>query len=129
MLEVLEERSGRTGLVVTSQLAVDKWRVMVGDPTYADAILDRIAHKSHRVTLEGDSIRKTKGRQSKSGNGGATADDLDPRELHRQCSTSRKPACPCRNLFGTAGRRCRNSQTATTALSSRSLCSSSTHPQ
>ena len=54
-------------------LAVDKWHVMVGDPTYADAILDRIAHNSHRVTLEGDSSRKTKGRQSKSGNGGGTA--------------------------------------------------------
>jgi DNA replication protein DnaC len=73
MLELVEERYGRTGLVVTSQLAVDKWHVMVGDPTYADAILDRIAHNSHRVTLEGDSIRKTKGRQSKSGNGGGTA--------------------------------------------------------
>ena len=65
--------TGITGLVVTSQLAVDKWHVMVGDPTYADAILDRIAHNSHRVTLEGDSIRKTKGRQSKSGNCGGIA--------------------------------------------------------
>ncbi len=73
MLELVEERYGRTGLVVTSQLAVDTWRVMVGDPTYADAILDRVAHNSRRVTLEGDSIRKTKGRQSKSGNGGEAA--------------------------------------------------------
>jgi DNA replication protein DnaC len=97
LLEVVEERSGRTGLVVTSQLAVDKCRVMVGDPTYADAILDRIAHKSHRMTLEGDSIRKTKGRQSNGENGGATADDLDPKKRHRQCSTSRKRACPFRS--------------------------------
>ncbi len=61
MLELVEERYGRNGLVVTSQLAVDKWHVMVGDPTYADAIVDRIAHNSHRVPQEGDSIHKTKG--------------------------------------------------------------------
>jgi DNA replication protein DnaC len=42
---------------------VDKWHELIGDPTYADAILDRIVHNAHRINLSGHSLRRS--RQSK----------------------------------------------------------------
>ncbi len=62
LLELLEERHGRRSIIVTSQLPVDKWHDMIGDPTYADAILDRLIHSAHRITLSGDSLRRTRQR-------------------------------------------------------------------
>jgi len=59
-LEILEERHGRRSTILTSQLPVDKWHEIIGDPTYADAILDRIVHNAHRLNLAGDSLRKTR---------------------------------------------------------------------
>lgn len=58
LLEILEERYGRHSTTVTSQLPVDKWHHMIGDPTYADAILDRLVHYAHRIDLTGDSLRR-----------------------------------------------------------------------
>ena len=49
LLEILEERYGRRSTIITSQLPVDKWHEMIGDPTYADAILDRLVHNAHRI--------------------------------------------------------------------------------
>ncbi|HVI90905.1 MAG TPA: IS21-like element helper ATPase IstB [Dongiaceae bacterium] len=60
LLEILEERHGRRSTIITSQLPVDKWHDIIGDPTYADAILDRLVHNGHRLDLSGDSLRKTK---------------------------------------------------------------------
>jgi DNA replication protein DnaC len=58
-LEVLEERYGRRStIIITSQVPVDKWHELIGDPTYADAILDRIVHNAHRVNLIGESMRR-----------------------------------------------------------------------
>ena len=62
LLELLEERHGRRSIIVTSQLPVDKWHDMIGDPTYADAILDRLIHSAHRISLSGDSLRRTRQR-------------------------------------------------------------------
>lgn len=62
VLEILEERHGRRSTVVTSQLPVDRWHDLIGDPTYADAILDRLVHTSHRIALDGDSLRKARTR-------------------------------------------------------------------
>lgn len=62
LLEILEERHGRRSTVVTSQLPVDRWHDIIGDPTYADAILDRLVHTAHRITLNGDSLRKLRTR-------------------------------------------------------------------
>lgn len=59
LLEILEERYGRRATIVTSQIAVDKWHELIGDPTYADAILDRIVHNAHRINLTGDSLRRS----------------------------------------------------------------------
>jgi DNA replication protein DnaC len=58
ILEILEERYGRRSTIITSQISVDKWHELIGDPTYADAILDRIVHNAHRINLAGDSLRR-----------------------------------------------------------------------
>jgi DNA replication protein DnaC len=60
LLEILEERYARRSTIITSQFPVAKWHDLIGDPTYADAILDRIVHNAHRVELAGDSLRKNR---------------------------------------------------------------------
>lgn len=57
-LELLEDRYGRRATLVTSQLPLDHWHGIVGDTTFADAILDRLIHHAHRITLKGGSMRK-----------------------------------------------------------------------
>ncbi len=58
LLEILEDRHGRRSSVFVSQLPVANWHEVIGDPTIADAICDRIIHNAHRIELEGDSVRK-----------------------------------------------------------------------
>ena len=58
LLEVLEDRHGVRSTIVTSQLPVEKWHDVIGDPTLADAILDRLVHNAYRLELKGDSMRK-----------------------------------------------------------------------
>lgn len=58
LLEILEERHGKRSTIITSQFPVDAWHQIIGDPTYADAILDRIVHNAHRIDLSGPSLRK-----------------------------------------------------------------------
>ena len=53
LLEILEERYGRRSTIITSRIPLDKWHELIGDPTYADAILDRIVHNAHRINLTG----------------------------------------------------------------------------
>ena len=60
LLEVLEDRTGTRSTIVTSQLPVDQWHVLIGDPTYADAVLDRLVHNAHRLDLTGESLRRTR---------------------------------------------------------------------
>lgn len=60
LMEILEERYGRGATLITSQVPVDRWHDVIGDPTYADAILDRLVHNAHRVSLTGDSLRRAK---------------------------------------------------------------------
>ena len=65
LMEIIEDRHGRKSMIITSQYPVDKWYQAIGDPTVADAIMDRIAHTSIRVELTGESMRKTKSKKSK----------------------------------------------------------------
>ena len=58
LLEIFEDRHGKRSTIITSQLPVSQWHVVVGDPTIADAILDRLVHSSHRIELDGDSMRE-----------------------------------------------------------------------
>jgi DNA replication protein DnaC len=60
LLEVLEDRYGDRSTIVTSQLPIKSWHEWVGDPTLADAILDRLVHNAHKVDLKGPSQRKEK---------------------------------------------------------------------
>lgn len=60
ILEVVEDRIGASSIVITSQLPVAKWHEYIGDPTVADAILDRIVHAAHELTMKGPSMRKKK---------------------------------------------------------------------
>lgn len=62
LLEVLEDRHGRRATLVTSQLPFDTWHQVVGDATFADAILDRLVHNAHRITLKGASMRRKNAR-------------------------------------------------------------------
>jgi len=58
LLEVIEDRHGNTSTLITSQLPVENWHDHIGDPTIADAILDRLIHNAHRIPLKGGSMRK-----------------------------------------------------------------------
>jgi DNA replication protein DnaC len=58
LLEIVEDRYGRASTLLTSQLPVSRWHDVVGEPTLADAILDRIVHHAQRIELKGDSLRK-----------------------------------------------------------------------
>ena len=58
LLEIVEDRYGRGATLFTSQVPVDRWHDLIGDPTLADAILDRVIHNAHRIQLRGDSLRK-----------------------------------------------------------------------
>jgi len=58
LLEILEDRHGLKSTLVTSQLPVEHWHEQIGDPTLADAILDRLVHSAHKIQLEGESMRK-----------------------------------------------------------------------
>src|SRR5262249_43354312 len=60
LLEIVEDRYGRGATLITSQIPVDRWHDLIGEPTLADAILDRIVHNAHRLQLSGDSLRKQK---------------------------------------------------------------------
>ena len=64
LLEILEERYGRRSTIVTSQLPVDRWHEIIAEPTYADAILDRLIHNAHRIDLAGESMRRTRSKQN-----------------------------------------------------------------
>jgi DNA replication protein DnaC len=58
LLEILEDRAENRSTVMTSQLPIAKWHEQIGDPTLADAILDRVLHKAHRIVIKGTSMRK-----------------------------------------------------------------------
>ncbi|WP_456837922.1 ATP-binding protein [Bradyrhizobium sp. USDA 4486] len=77
--------------MITAQLPVAQWHDMVGEPTIADAILDRIIHNSHRIALEGDSMRRKK-----------AARPLDRRRKQRNeyqlTSTTRQPKASAATL-------------------------------
>ena len=58
LLELLEDRNGIRSTIVTSQLPVESWHEYIGDPTLADAILDRLVHSAYKINLKGESMRK-----------------------------------------------------------------------
>jgi DNA replication protein DnaC len=60
LLEIFEDRYDTRSILITSQLPVSQWYEIIGDPTLADAILDRVIHNAYRIELKGESMRKLK---------------------------------------------------------------------
>lgn len=58
LLEIVDDRHGARSTIITSQLPVPHWHEAIGDPTLADAILDRLVHQAHCLNLDGESLRK-----------------------------------------------------------------------
>jgi DNA replication protein DnaC len=58
LLGVIQDRSGTASTLITSQFSVDHWHDHIGDPTIADAIMDRFIHNAHRIQLKRGSMRK-----------------------------------------------------------------------
>jgi DNA replication protein DnaC len=62
LLELIDDRHGTKSTLITSQFPIDHWHEIIGDPTLADAILDRIIHDAYKINLKGESMRKKKSR-------------------------------------------------------------------
>ena len=60
LLEIVEDRYDARSIIVTSQVPIDRWYEIIGNPTIADAILDRLVHNAYRIELSGESLRKNK---------------------------------------------------------------------
>ena len=59
LLEIVEDRYDKGSLIITSQVPIDRWHDLIGVPTLADAVLDRVIHNAYRIDLAGESLRKT----------------------------------------------------------------------
>lgn len=95
LLEVIEDRSGLRSTIVTSQLPVARWHEALGDPTLADAILDRLMHNTHRLELRGESLR----RAQKTAAAAEVASDV--REEGPASSADRSASVPARKRSAT----------------------------
>jgi DNA replication protein DnaC len=60
LMEIIEDRHGKSSMIITSQVPVKQWYEIIGEKTIADAILDRIVHDAQRIELKGESLRKRK---------------------------------------------------------------------
>lgn len=60
LMEIIEDRHGKSSTIITSQVPISKWHEIIGEQTIADAILDRIVHDAHRIEMKGESLRKKK---------------------------------------------------------------------
>jgi DNA replication protein DnaC len=78
LLEVLDDRYHRRATLVTSQIPTDHWHELVGDPTFGDAILDRLLHNAHRMTLKGASMRRLYDSTQEEKERGKTQNSTDP---------------------------------------------------
>ena len=66
LLEILDDRHGIRSTIFTSQFPIEKWHDLIGDPTLADAIMDRLVHNAYKIKLKGDSMRKKNSRLTNS---------------------------------------------------------------
>ncbi len=68
LLEVLEDRQSISSTIISTQVPIKNWIECIGDPTLADAILDRLVHNAHKINLKGESMRKIHSSLTKSNN-------------------------------------------------------------
>ena len=71
LLEILDDRYGVLSTLVTSQFPVTHWHELIGDPTLADAILDRLVHNAYKINLKGESMRKRRKNLTQTGQSGS----------------------------------------------------------
>jgi DNA replication protein DnaC len=64
LLEIMEDRHGVRSTVIAAQLPVEHWHEVIGNPTLADAILDRLVHNAYKINLKGESMRKKKSKKT-----------------------------------------------------------------
>ena len=64
LMEVIDDRHQRGSTLLATQIPVDRWHDQIGDPTYADSILDRLVHNAYRIELRGASMRQHRARLS-----------------------------------------------------------------
>ena len=60
LMDIVESKHDRSSIIISTQIPVTGWHELIGEPTIADAILDRIIHSSHRIQLKGESMRKNR---------------------------------------------------------------------
>ncbi len=65
LMEIIDDRHDRASTIVTSQVPVEHWHEHIGNPTIADAVLDRLVHGAHRLQLKGESMRKLRAAKAK----------------------------------------------------------------
>ncbi|MEA1877662.1 MAG: IS21-like element helper ATPase IstB [Bacteroidota bacterium] len=58
VFEIVEDRYNTRSTIIVAQMPIEKWHEIIGDPTIADAVLDRIIHNSHKIHLKGGSMRR-----------------------------------------------------------------------
>ena len=76
LMEIVEDRYQAGSTIITSQLPVSTWHDVIGEPTFADAILDRLVHNAYRLELEGQSFRKNAAKAQSSFQHGASTHEL-----------------------------------------------------
>lgn len=64
LLEIIDDRAASRGTIITSQLPVEHWNSWIGEATMAEAMLDRLLQRTHRITLKGESLRRAESQAS-----------------------------------------------------------------
>ena len=92
LMEVIDDRHQRGSTVLATQIPLDRWHEQIGDPTYGDAILDRLIHNAYRIELRGPSIRPRLSTDGKSNTSNDLDEDIpDTHAIHsRAASTGKK---------------------------------------
>ena len=86
VLEILEDRSEHVSTLITSQVPVTGWHDLIGEPTIADSICDRLVHTAYIIELQGPSLRETR---AKAQHADPTGNDGEP-----PASAARRPSGP-----------------------------------
>ena len=60
LMEMIEDRHGKSSTIIASQLPVESWYDVIGEETIADAIIDRLVHTAYRIELRGENLRKNR---------------------------------------------------------------------
>lgn len=61
LLEILDDRYDKRSTIIAAQLPPEHWHEAIGEPTLADAILDRLVHNAYHLKVEGESMRRAHG--------------------------------------------------------------------